>query len=222
MSEATQRDTGEVKDWYRTHETKSQIGFDPDGMCLAICRTARLIAPKWPSALVAQINTPEQYRVHRIADIKPGMIGFFDDPTDGNPFGHIVTFMARLPDKDPDSLSSLVTRTNSVKSDMIVPVMADYFGRFWGDSFQFAATYLNGEPFYDMQDKPKPKPPKRKNFINVEEAIASIREGIDELDDAIKHHEKAGNDRYVKALKRGRRKMVASLKDLRDSYEKNR
>jgi hypothetical protein len=199
-------DVPEVIDWYKTHEVyPGQLTFDPDGMCLAITRTARDIGPRYPSALSAQLNTPVKYRVTKIEDIRMGMVGFSDDPNDSNPFGHVYTFVGRLRGVDPSTLDSLLVRTNSVISNQIVVVKATYFKEHWGDDFQFAATWLNGEeligPWQGKQSEPKPepKPEKVRTFPRLESAIDNMAEGINDLQKAIKAHKK---DRYVTALTR--------------------
>jgi hypothetical protein len=97
-------------------KTTEQLGFDPNGMCLRICRTARDIGPVYPSAVVAQNATPAAHRVYGVADVRRGMVVYYDDPNDSNPYGHIVTVVGRDRDADPDSLSSLLVRSNSVVS----------------------------------------------------------------------------------------------------------
>lgn len=137
-------DFRETLEWYRTHQTARQIGFDPDGMCQKVCRTARAIGSKYASAKDAQDATPLSHRVSRVRDLRRGMVLFYDDPNDSNRFGHIVTLIGRVPGFNPDALSDLLVETNSVKSNELVVVRGDYFPRYWGDKFQFGATWLNG------------------------------------------------------------------------------
>lgn len=209
-----QNTTRETVQWYRDHETTAQIGFNPDGMCLAICRTARNIGPKYASAFSAQHATPLKYRVKKAANIKTGMVGFFDDPNDSNPFGHIVTFVGVLKDHDPAVLDNHVVRTNSVVSGQVVVVRADYFSQHWGDSFQFAATWLNGVEIEDLQPKPvAPTPAKKKRKgTNLLAALKSIEEGIPEMRRAV--HANAGNKRLANALGRDLSKMIETRNHL--------
>lgn len=130
--------------WYRSHRTMQQIGFNPDGMCLKVCRLARNIPAKYLTAKQAQDNTPEDHRVHAIRDLRRGMVLYFDDPNDSNRSGHIVTLGGRIQGFDPDSLHDLLVWTNSVVSGQLVLVRGDYFTDHWGDKFQFGATILNG------------------------------------------------------------------------------
>lgn len=213
MSEATQNNTAEVMQWYADFE--DHPSFDPDGMCLKICRTARNIASMWPSALSAQIHTPFKYRVNKVANIKKGMIGFFDDPHDSNPFGHVVTFVGRVPDADPNSLHDLIAESNSVVSGKVVKVRADFFPTHWGDSFQFAAPYLNGEEFFDLTQEPTPvkKPVKKKKHPNIKKTLANLDDGIPLMRAAIEANK--GNKRLTNALARDLDRMLKTRKHLR-------
>lgn len=139
------RDFRETLSWYATH--RMDPGFDPDNMCLKICRTARNIPAKHLTAKEAQDNTPEQFRTYAIEDLRQGMVVFFDDPTDSNRAGHIVTVAGRRRGVPRKELGSLVLETNSVVSDQIVRVAGDYFAEHWGDDFQFGANFLNGVEF---------------------------------------------------------------------------
>lgn len=199
----TQRNVRETLEYYRTHQTKAQLGFDPDGQCLKVCRTARRIGPKYPSALAAQLATPMSKRVYDIKKIRAGMIGFFDDPKDDNPFGHIVTFAA----VDGDTLDDTVTWTNSVKSDTLVRTKGSYFPQHWGDGFQFAATWLNGVDLILPEAAPvRPAPPKPKHVV--------FRQALGELEDLREEHRKAGNTRWVKALDRDIAELKETLRSL--------
>lgn len=138
------RDFHEALAWYESHKTTKQIGFNPDGMCLKICRTARNIGSKYGTAKQAQDATPEKYRVHRVRDLRKGMVLFFDDPNDSNKAGHITTMAGRVKGGDPDNLHDVLVWTNSVVKGQLVVVRADYFLQHWGDPFQFGAWILNG------------------------------------------------------------------------------
>lgn len=131
-------------EWYKQNENTADIGFDPDGMCLKVCRTARNIPARYPSALVSANETPHEFRIHKVEDIRRGMVAYFDDPRDGNPFSHIATAIGRVRGFEPRNLGDVIFETNSVKSGLVVPVRGDYFERYWGDKFLFAATWLNG------------------------------------------------------------------------------
>lgn len=143
-SDSSTRNWRETIEWYKTHTKASQIGFNPDGMCQKVCRTARNIPSKYASAKQSQDATPREHRITNIADLRAGMIVYLDDPKDSNRFGHIVTVMGRVKGPKLSSLSSLLLMTNSVKAGELVVVRGDYFQKHWGDKFQFGATILNG------------------------------------------------------------------------------
>jgi hypothetical protein len=131
-------------EWYRNNQTTKQIGFDPDGMCLKVCRVARGIPARYPSAVEAQSATPEEFRIYQVDEFRRGMIGFFDDPHDSNRFGHVATMIGRARDHNMHDLNGTLWETNSVKSGELVIVRGTYFERYWGDDLKFAATWLNG------------------------------------------------------------------------------
>lgn len=188
------RSTQETLEWYRHHETEGQLGYNPDGMCLMICRSARGIPSRYPSALSAQQATPARHRIKQLGEIRPGMVVFFDDPKDSNPYGHIVTVVGRVQGGNRASLASLLVRTNSAVSGKVVVVRGDYFKQHWGDSFQFAADWLNGYAL-DLGRAPSPRPPLKGHGDN-------LRDAMKELEQAIDYHRKHNNDRLVKALRR--------------------
>jgi hypothetical protein len=167
-----------VLEWYRTHQTASQIGFDPDGMCLKICRTAAGKPAVYPSAVEAQRATPQQHRVHKVRDLRRGMVLYYDHPSDSNPFGHIVTMIGRVKGANPDSLHDILVETNSVKANEVVVVRGDYFPQHWGDPFVFGATWLNGSEIdYAGRTKPQPEPepePTPTRGGNVDQAIEDL------------------------------------------------
>ena len=71
-----QRDTGS-KSW--------------KGLCMKLARSAYgFDTGIYPSALACMVATPKKYRVTALKDVKVGMLGFFVDPDDDNPFEHIA------------------------------------------------------------------------------------------------------------------------------------
>lgn len=138
------RSWSEALNWYRNHRTANAIGFDPDGMCLKICRTARNIPAKYLTAREAMLATPEEFRVYKVRDLRRGMVAFYADPNDSNPADHIVTVAGRVKGFDPDDLDDVLFETNSVVPDGLVIVRGTYFEEHWGDPFKFGATWLNG------------------------------------------------------------------------------
>lgn len=149
----TQRTTDEALAWYETHTGTATLGFNPDGMCLKICRTARNLPGVYASAVEAQRATPAKHRITDLTGVRPGMVMYFDDPRDGNPFGHIVT-VASVKAGGAKTLSDIAVWTNSVSKGRVVKVTADHFPQHWGDGFVFASDWLNDS----VLDLPKTKP----------------------------------------------------------------
>jgi len=149
-------DLHETMVWYRENETTSEIGFNPDGQCLRVCRTARDLRAVYPSAKKSQDATPKEHRFYKVADWRKGMILYVDDPNDNNPFGHIVTILGRVKGFDPDNAHDVLVKTNSVVSGQLVVVRADYFTDHWGDKIQFASDWLNGSVLDVFTRKPAP------------------------------------------------------------------
>ena len=130
--------------WYKAHQNTAEIGFNPDGQCLKVCRTSRDVGPKYLTAKECQDAVPKEYRHYRPRDLRKGMKLFFDDPSDSNTAGHIVTMIGRVKGFDWDELNDILVETNSVVSGQLVVVRATYFLQHWGDQFQFGANWING------------------------------------------------------------------------------
>lgn len=200
----TQRDVAGTLDWYAKHQTTAQIGFNPNGMCLKVCRTARNIGAMYPSAIAAQVATPSAHRITDVSKIKQGHIMYFDDPKDDNPFGHIVTVQGRVKDADPHKLADLLLWTNSVVSGRLVLVRGNYFTKHWGDHFQFGADWLNGVRL-DMPKKPKPERLGKGKIERLENTIGELR--------IIRADMRAnGKDRIADALTRDIKELKETLK----------
>jgi hypothetical protein len=188
--------------WYATHQTTEQIGFNPDGMCLKVCRTPRDIPPLHATAKQAQDATPKEHRFFKVRDLRKGMKLYFDDPFDSNSAGHIVTMIGRVRGGDLDSLDDVLVETNSVKSGELVVVRASYFREYWGDSFQFGTDFLNGVEFdfagkKKLQEPEKDTTPRVENFRdsgnkwNVNILDRAVVHGRRNLEDKIRRIEKA-------------------------------
>lgn len=149
------RDFKKTLEWHRNHQTRAAIGFNPDGMCLKICRTARGIGAVYPTAKAAQDATPKKHRFHKVSDLRAGMVLYYDDPNDSNRAGHIVTMAGRVKGADRNKLSDILVWTNSVQSGRVTLVRGDYFVRYWGDPFQFGSDWLNGMELDYYGKKPK-------------------------------------------------------------------
>jgi hypothetical protein len=151
------------------HETQ-----DWTSRCLSLQRQARGLPGVYPSALAAQQATPKGERVTKIADLRRGMVAFFDDPNDSNPYGHIVGVVGWRQGSRRGNLDDLLTWTNS--SDDVIMARASLYPGSWGDAFRFGATWLNGYDFADF-DKP-PKPVRGKLGDNYRHAIADVERAI--------------------------------------------
>jgi hypothetical protein len=209
----TQRTTAQMRQWYQANEVwPGSIGFDPDGMCQKICRTARNIGPGFASALAQQVGTPREHRVYDVEKAVVGMVGFFDDPADENPYGHIATLVGRVKGADRGDLASCLFRTNSVKENQIVVVRGDYFQRYWGDEYQFFGKSINGT----LLDLPEPKPepaPEPEPATLPAGGIERLKRMVDIYDEMIDTHE--GKPRIVKALRRDKREIRETIEHLR-------
>lgn len=149
-------DLHETMQWYRDNDTTAEIGFNPDGMCQKVCRTARDLPAVYSTAKRSQDATPKEHRFYKVADWRKGMVLYVDDPNDSNAAGHIVTIVGRVKGFDPDNAHDVLVKTNSVLSGRLVVVRADYFTDAWGDKIQFASDWLNGAVLdvFARQEKP--------------------------------------------------------------------
>lgn len=143
----------ETLDWFKSHRTEKQIGFDPDGMCLKIQRIARGIPPRYLTARDAMLATPSEYRRTSVRELRRGMVAYYADPRDSNKADHIAGVIGRVKGFNPDLLEDVLMMTNSVKQNELVIVRGTYFEEHWGDDFKFGATWLNG---YEL-DVPTPE-----------------------------------------------------------------
>lgn len=218
------RDWKEALEWYRDNQTAAQIGFDPDGMCLKVCRTARDIPARYLTARDAQDATPSEYRIFNVANLRRGMVGFFDDPNDANRAGHIATLIGRVKGADVEDLHDTLWETNSVKANELVIVRGDYFEKFWGDKFQFGATWLNGFVL-DVPARKKEKGPQGKVRLN------NFRQSRPDWDVKILDRLQASGAMRMRAKIAGIEKAVADLPDdvkdtrvaeFKDLFEKRR
>lgn len=198
--------------WYETHQTTGQIGFDPDGMCLKVCRTSRAVGAMYMTAKECQDNVPKALRITRVRDLRKGMKLFFDDPNDSNTAGHIVTMVGRVRGGNWDDLDDVLVETNSVKTGQLVVVRASYFKKYWGDSFQFGAGWINGVeldyPGWKQDGRgeevaPKPKKDEAPRIQNFRESGNEWNVNI--LDRAVEH---------------GRRDIIPKIKAIEEAVNK--
>lgn len=147
------------------------------GLCMRLAREARgFDYGIYPSALSCMLATPKKYRVTDQKKVKVGMVGFFVDPDDSNPYEHIATCVGH--DKDGDPIWGTNLADGSVRF-----VSHRYFARHWGDHFKFAASSLGTHVIEDLQPKPVERGKRLKKTIRELEKIAKQqrklgREGI--------------------------------------------
>lgn len=214
----TQHTTAQMKQWYKANEVwPGSIGFDPDGMCQKICRTARGIGSGYASALAQQQATPRDLRVYDVSRAVVGMVAFWDDPNDSNPYGHIATLVGRAEGGDRDSLGDCFFRTNSVVANQIVVVRGDYFERYWGDRFQFFGKTINGV-ILDLPDR-KPEKPEPEPLPNLPKGgVARLERMLDVYDEMIENH--SDKPRFVKAFRRDKREIRQTIERLTNRNRK--
>ena len=170
-------------------------------MCLKLQRMARGLPAVYPSALSAAIATPEEDRVYKEDNLRRGMVGFSDDPNDGNPYGHVY-FIAGRSKKSGE----IITWTNDARiSGGVSMVQLGFYERKWGDKFQFGATSLNGYDFAEFNKPPKPKYGSLGE--NFDEAIQRLRA-------AISYHDSKGHSRLVRMLRVDLRELRGTKREL--------
>lgn len=161
-------------------------------MCLSLQRQARGLPAVYPSALSAANATPESERVHKVTDLRRGMVAYSDHPSDSNPFGHIY-FVAGWRTKEKTDPENLNVWTNLADGTVgIVPIT--FFLKNWGDPFQFGATWLNGYNFSEFDAAPKPDEGR-------DHRLGNLQHGIEDVQRAIRFHEKRGHLALVAALR---------------------
>lgn len=201
-----QRTTAEMIAWYNTHRSTATLGFNPDGRCQQIVRTARNIGPGAPSALAAALATPREERVYDVARMRTGMVLYFDDPNDDNPFGHVVSIRGEDSKRAPDDISRLFLETNSVHSGQLTMVRGDYFKPHWGDAVQWAGKSINGV-LLDLPEVVKPpKPP-----IMPAGRVKRLEHWIDVLNDLIEEARQNNQPRYVRSLRESKRHLRETI-----------
>ena len=164
-----QRDTGS-KSW--------------KGLCMKLARSAYgFDTGIYPSALACMVATPKKYRVTALKDVKVGMLGFFVDPDDDNPFEHIAACVGHNKEGLP------IWGTN-LADGSVAFVGHDFFELHWGDKFNFAASSLGTFVIDELQKEEKPERVKAKR----------IRKVIRELVKAQKAQRKQGHVRIADRL----------------------
>lgn len=174
------------------------------GRCLELQRTARGLPAIHPSALSAALATPEDDRIYHKDQLRRGMVAYFDDPNDSNPYGHIVFIAGRDEDGDIWTWSNDVDATHNVG---LVPF--EYYESYWGDGFMFGAISLNGYDLLGTNDLPLAKPGHDFLGKNYEEAIKAVKR-------AISYHKTTGNARLVNALRRDLAKLILTKEKFKE------
>jgi len=153
----------------------------------------------YPSAISAQHATPREHRVYDLDKVTRGMVAYFDDINDSNPYGHIVTVAGR------NKNGELLVWSNDVAgAGKVAKVRASFFPNYWGDRFMFGATWLNGVAL-DLPEKKAPEPPKKERFQLLDEAIESVKK-------AYALNKERDNVRVANALKRDLRELQETKK----------
>lgn len=188
-------------------------------LCQSLARQAPGLPAVYPSALSAAMATPESRRVYDVADLRRGMVAFFDDPNDSNPHAHVATVAGWA--TGARTLDALATWTNDARRTGGVDlVRASFYPDQWGDKFLFGATWLNGYdlPRYDS-DAPTPDPKRPTIGANLDHAIADLRR-------AVRHHRAkraaALADGRQDAARRHQAVVRALVEDLRELRETRR
>lgn len=189
----TQRNTHEALAWLKADRASGNRSWH--AKCLIRVRSARNIPALYPSAFAAQHATPMSERIYDITKVTQGMIGFADDPNDGNPYGHVFTFIGRNKAGTPivDTNDALIDGAGCV-------VEYDWFKPHWGDSFQFASTSCNGVSL-DLPGAPKPKHPKPKHPNPTGFELVNVQYAIHRLEKSIVWHQKHHDNAVAAALK---------------------
>lgn len=180
--------TTESMTYLRGQASSGSIAWQ--GLCLKLQRVARGLPAVYPSALSAQQATPQDNRYASLPNIRRGMICYFDDPNDSNPYGHITGVAGRANDGE-----LLHWSNDAAGPGRVSLVRHSFFERYWGDSFQFASDWLNGYELDLPDKKTKPAPP-------LESTGDRIRHAIDDLQKARAYHQKKSHTKLAKALER--------------------
>lgn len=176
-------------------------------MCLSLQRTARNIPRIVPSAIAAMHITPHAERVPHINSLRRGMVAYSDNPHDSNPYGHIYFILGRRKGYLSSSADGWWTWSNDVKHFGDVDVVPlSFYQNNWGVSFKFAATWLNGYNFADLDKKPVPDHPT---------LSANFTEAMHLLSKEIRRAEREGHPGLVRALKRD----LANMRETQHKYK---
>ena len=181
------RSTPETMSYLRGQASSGSTAWQ--GLCLRLQRTARGLPGVYPSAIAAAEATPRDRRVILQSKVVRGMVAYWDDPNDSNPYGHITAVAGR----DPNTGELLHWTNDAAGPGRVSLVRHSFFPQYWGDSFLFATDWLNG---YDL-DMPEKKP-----ALPLAHGAPRIQDAIKRLEKAAAAHREKGHTRLVKALER--------------------
>jgi hypothetical protein len=185
--------------------------------CLVRARSGRNLPAVAPSALAAAHMVPMSDRLDRAELLAQktvqGLVGFADDPSDGNPFGHVYTLIGRNKIETPicDTNDALGTGYGWI-------VGYDWFKPHWGDDFSFASRSLNGFALLLPRANPNPNNHPSAPTSDPGFALASVEYAIHRMEKAIIWREKHTPGKV--ALIRALRKDLAELKETRRTFGK--
>lgn len=173
-------------------------------LCLSLARQAAGLPAVYPSARAAMEATPSTYR-RTLAQAERGMVAYFADPTDGNPYDHIVTVAGWA--QGPRTLDNLLVWSNdAARSGGVDLVRASFFPSRWGDPFAFATPWLNGYllPGFGAGSAPEEpaKPDPNRPTLGANYAAA-----IEDVTRALRRHRKAGHLQLAARLERDLERM---------------
>src|SRR6478609_10976620 len=118
--------TNEAMTYLRGQHTSGSTRWG--GKCLQLQRTARGLGAVYPSAISAAHATPKEFRVYDPDKVKRGMVAYWDDPNDSNPYGHITGVAGR------DDDNELLHWTNDAAGyGRVSLVHHSFFPNYWGD-----------------------------------------------------------------------------------------
>lgn len=192
--------------------------LDWKALCLSLTRQAAGTPAVAPSALAAAHMTPEAERVYKVRDLRRGMVAYFDDPGDSNPFAHVVTVAGWRNGTPTDDLDDLLVWSNdAARTGGVDLIRASFFpgtNPGWGDGFLFGAKSING---YDLPGylSARPAPPATLG-ATFDQAIAGVRQ-------AIRHHRrKQAEDPTPRraALIRALAEDLAQMKETRKKFSR--
>ena len=177
------RNTAQAIDWLKGQRAG---GHTWPSLCLALTRNARGIPALYPSALAAQTGTPKNHRFPNQAQWRRGMVAYFDNPGDGNPYGHIATLAYKGKD-------GVWRAWSNVTGGKVALVPITLFTHSWGDPAQFASDHLNGYDLKSLVDRP-PTP--------LEQFEKTLRGAVQDLRAEAERQDKRGHAKRADLLRR--------------------